>query len=93
MVIKTFIVGMVLVGITVILTELHRYMVYKAEIEQEADMDVDRRKRYFGDILSEEQLTRTELPEIEDAIVEELALPVVSAENKRDGNLGKSLFL
>lgn len=56
-------------------------------------MNVDRRKRYFGDILSEEQLTRTELPEIEDAIVEELALPVVSAENKREGNLGKSLFL
>lgn len=41
-------------------------------------MDIDRRKRYFGDMLSEEQLTRTELPEIEDAIVEELALPVVS---------------
>lgn len=41
-------------------------------------MDIDRRKRYFGDILSEEQLTRTELPEIEDAIVEELALPIVS---------------
>lgn len=41
-------------------------------------MDVDRRKRYFGDILSEKQLTRTELPEIEDAIVEELALPIVS---------------
>ena len=40
-------------------------------------MDVDRRKRYFEDILSEEQLTRTELPEIEDAIVEELALPIV----------------
>ena len=35
MVIKTFIIGMVLVGITVILTELHRYMVYKEEIEQE----------------------------------------------------------
>ena len=41
-------------------------------------MDIDRRKRYFGDMLSEEQLTRTELPEIEDAIVEELALPIVS---------------
>lgn len=41
-------------------------------------MDIDRRKRYFGGLLSEEQLTRTELPEIEDAIVEELALPVVS---------------
>lgn len=35
-------------------------------------MDIDRRKRYFGGLLSEEQLTRTELPEIEDAIVEEL---------------------
>ena len=56
-------------------------------------MNIERRRKYFGDILSEEQLTRTELPEIEDAIVEELALPVVSAENKRDGNLGKSLFL
>ena len=41
-------------------------------------MDIDRRKRYFGDMLSEEQLTRTELPEIEDAIVGELALPIVS---------------
>lgn len=41
-------------------------------------MDVDRRRHYFGDMLSEEQLTRTELPEIEDAIVEELALPIVS---------------
>ena len=41
-------------------------------------MDIKRRRHYFGDMLSEEQLTRTELPEIEDAIVEELALPVVS---------------
>lgn len=56
-------------------------------------MNLERRKRFFGDILSEEKLTRTELPEIEDAIVEELALPVVSAENKSEGNLGKSLFL
>lgn len=35
MIAKTFIVGVVLVGITLILTELHRYQVYKAEIEQE----------------------------------------------------------
>jgi hypothetical protein len=56
-------------------------------------VDFERRKRYFGDILSEEQLTRAELSDIEDAIVEELALPVVSAENKREGNSGKSLFL
>ena len=35
MVIKTFVVGMVIVGITFILAELHRYQVYKAEIEQE----------------------------------------------------------
>lgn len=41
-------------------------------------MDIKRRRHYFGDMLSEEQLTRTELPEIEDAIVEELALPIVS---------------
>lgn len=41
-------------------------------------MDIDRRKRYFGGLLSEEQLTRRELPEIEDAIVEELALPIVN---------------
>ena len=37
MVIKTFIIGMVLVGITVILTELHRYMVYSEELEREED--------------------------------------------------------
>jgi hypothetical protein len=43
-------------------------------------MDIDRRRRYFGGLLSEEQLTRTELPEIEDAIVEELALPIVNCE-------------
>lgn len=37
MIFKTFVIGMVLVGITVILTELHRYMVYKAEIEREEE--------------------------------------------------------
>lgn len=41
-------------------------------------MDIARRRHYFGDLLSEERLNRTELTEIEDAIVEELALPVVS---------------
>ena len=41
-------------------------------------MDVGRRRHYFRDILSEEQLTRTELPEIEEAVIEELALPVVN---------------
>ena len=35
MVIKTFVVGMVIVGIAFILAELHRYQVYKGEIEQE----------------------------------------------------------
>jgi hypothetical protein len=35
MLFRTFIIGMVLVGITVILTELHRYMVYSEEIERE----------------------------------------------------------
>lgn len=49
-------------------------------------MGVDRRKHYFGDMLSEEQLTRTELPEIEDAIVEELALPIVSCKESATQN-------
>ena len=35
MVIKTFVIGVVLVGITIILTELHRYMVYSEELERE----------------------------------------------------------
>lgn len=35
MIIKAFIVCMTLVGITIILTELHRYMVYSEEIEKE----------------------------------------------------------
>lgn len=37
MVIKTFIIGMLLVGITVILTELHRYMVYSEELKREEE--------------------------------------------------------
>lgn len=37
MIFKTFVIGMVLVGITVILTELHRYMVYSEELEREAE--------------------------------------------------------
>ena len=35
MIFKTFIIGMVLVGITIILTELHRYLVYSEELEKE----------------------------------------------------------
>nr|DAS14987.1 MAG TPA: hypothetical protein [Caudoviricetes sp.] len=35
MVIKTFVIGVMLVGIAVILTELHRYMVYSEELERE----------------------------------------------------------
>lgn len=35
MIFKTFIIGMVLVGITIVLTELHRYMVYSEELEKE----------------------------------------------------------
>lgn len=46
MIAKTFIVGVILVGITLILTELHRYQVYKAEIEQE--MSNDRREVKHG---------------------------------------------
>lgn len=41
-------------------------------------MDINRRRHCFGDMLQEEQLTRTEFPEIEDAIVKELALPIVN---------------
>lgn len=37
MIIKAFIVCMTLFGITLVLTELHRYQVYKAEIEREED--------------------------------------------------------
>lgn len=37
MIFKTFIVCMVLVGITLILTELHRYQVYKEDIEREEE--------------------------------------------------------
>ena len=37
MIIKTFIISMVLVGITLILTELHRYMVYSEELEREEE--------------------------------------------------------
>lgn len=37
MIFKTFIIGMVLVGIAVILTELHRYMVYSEELERAYD--------------------------------------------------------
>ena len=35
MIFKTFVIGMVIVGITFILAELHRYQAYKGEIEQE----------------------------------------------------------
>ena len=37
MIFKTFIIGMVLVGIAVILTELHRYMVYSEELKKETE--------------------------------------------------------
>ena len=35
MIIRTFVIGILIVGITFILTELHRYQVYKREIEQD----------------------------------------------------------
>lgn len=35
MIFRTFVIGMVLVGITIILTELHRYMVYSEETDRE----------------------------------------------------------
>ena len=37
MIFKTFTIGMVLVGITIVLTELHRYMVYSEELEREEE--------------------------------------------------------
>lgn len=37
MIIKTFIGCMVLVGITLVITELHRYMVYSEELEREEE--------------------------------------------------------
>lgn len=37
MIFKTFIAGMVLVGIAIILSELHHYMVYSEELEREAE--------------------------------------------------------
>lgn len=37
MIIKIFNIGMVLVGTTIILTELHRYQVYKEDIEREEE--------------------------------------------------------
>lgn len=39
MIFRTFVIGMVLVGITIILTELHRYMVYSEELEKEQSSD------------------------------------------------------
>ena len=37
MIFRTFVIGMVLVGTAIILTELHRYQVYKADIEREEE--------------------------------------------------------
>lgn len=37
MIFKTFVVGMILVGITLILTELHRYEVYSEELKREEE--------------------------------------------------------
>lgn len=39
MLIKAFIVCMVLVGITLVITEVHRYQVYSEELEREAQGD------------------------------------------------------
>nr|DAP28894.1 MAG TPA: hypothetical protein [Caudoviricetes sp.]DAV26952.1 MAG TPA: hypothetical protein [Caudoviricetes sp.] len=37
MIIRTFVIGMVIVGIAIILTELHRYIVYSEELEREEE--------------------------------------------------------
>ena len=39
MLVRTFIIGMVLVGITLVITEVDRYMVYKEDIEREQASD------------------------------------------------------
>lgn len=39
MIIKTFIIGMILVVIAIIFSELHRYMVYSEELEKEDEID------------------------------------------------------
>ncbi|WLD76159.1 hypothetical protein QU661_07735 [Mogibacterium neglectum] len=39
MLVRTFIIGMVIVGITLVITELHRYMVYSEELEKEQSSD------------------------------------------------------
>ena len=39
MIIKAFVIGMVLVGIAIILSELHRYTVYNEELEREDEID------------------------------------------------------
>lgn len=39
MIIKTFIAGMVLVGIAIILSELHSYKVYSNELERELELE------------------------------------------------------
>ena len=39
MIIRTFVIGMVIVGITLVITEVHRYQVYKEEIEREQSSD------------------------------------------------------
>lgn len=37
MLVRTFIIGMLLVGITLVITEVHRYQVYKDDVEREAE--------------------------------------------------------
>ena len=39
MIIKTFVIGMMLVGIAIILSELHRYLVYSKELERELELE------------------------------------------------------
>lgn len=55
MIIKTFIAGMVLVGIAIILSELHRYMVYSKELERELELE-----RAYDPIALERLLKREE---------------------------------
>lgn len=50
MIFKTFVIGMVLVGITLILTELHRYMVYSEELGGRKRMTLDEAISHAEDV-------------------------------------------
>lgn len=75
MIFKTFVIGMVLVGITVILTELHRYIVYSEEIESVTTLLKDKSEEAEGDRrIGDENLLRSARYQYEDDLSELEAL-------------------